>query len=172
MSNTKEGLSNELKRTVGNPFKEMGLEAETSLILGDKLVFIGSATWTKAEIDGVDNKGNTPRRQADFVYNFTPTYMYGSDNQNTFGLSILGTSKSYTQDDNALDMPAYAYVNLFSEIKLTNALSLWLNVSNLFDAVGITEVEANGDGAFNGDRLASARSISGSSSTVSLQFNF
>ena len=98
--------------------------------------------------------------------------MYGSDNQNTLGLSILGTSKSYAQDDNALVMPAYAYVNLFSEIKLTNALSLWLNVNNLFDAVGITEVEGNGDGAFNGDRLARARSISGRSSTVSLQFNF
>ena len=172
MSNTKEGLSNELNRTVGNPFKATGLEAETSLVLSDKFVFMGSATWTKAEIDGGDNKGNTPRRQADFVYNFTPTYMYGNDNQNTLGLSVLGTSKSYAQDDNALVMPAYAYVNLFSEVKLTKALSLWLNVNNLFDAVGITEVEGNGDGAFNGDRLARARSISGRSSTVSLQFNF
>jgi len=172
ISNTKEGLSNELNRTVGNPFKAMGLEAETSLVLSDKFVFVGSATWTKAEIDGGANKGNTPRRQADFVYNFTPTYMYGNDNQNTLGLSVLGTSKSYAQDDNALVMPGYAYVNLFSEIKLTNALSLWVNVNNLFDVVGITEVEGNGDGAFNGDRLARARSISGRSSTVSLQFKF
>ena len=172
MSNTKEGLSNELNRTVGNPFKALGVEAEASLTLGESIDVNGSVTWTKAEIDGGANKGNTPRRQADFVYNLSPTYSFGDNKQHILGLSVLGTTKSYAQDDNALVMPGYAYFNLLAKVGLTEGLSLGFNVNNLFDTVGITEVEGNGDGAFGTNRLARARSISGRSTTVSLQFKF
>ena len=171
MSNTDEGLSNELNRSVGNPFKAMGIEAETGLTFGN-FDINSSVTWTKAEIDGGANKGNTPRRQADFVYNLSPTYSFGETKQHIVGLSVLGTSKSYAQDDNALVMPGYAYFNLIAKIGLTEGLSLGFNVNNLFDSVGITEVEGNGDGAFGSDRLVRARSISGRSSTVSLQYKF
>ena len=54
MSNTEEGISNELNRTVGNPFKALGIEAETALAFGENFSFNGSLTWTKAEIDGGD----------------------------------------------------------------------------------------------------------------------
>ncbi|WP_396602293.1 TonB-dependent receptor domain-containing protein [Algibacter sp. R77976] len=172
MSNTDEGISNELNRTVGNPFKALGLEAETALAFGDNFSFNGSFTWTKAEIDGGDNKGNTPRRQADLVYNLSPSFNFGDDKQHAVALSVLGTSKSYAQDDNDLVMPAYAYFNLIGRAGLTKGLSLVLSVNNLFDTVGITEVEGNGDGAFGGDRLVRARSISGRSSTLSLQYKF
>ncbi len=171
MSNTDEGLSNELNRSVGNPFKAMGIEAETGLTFGD-FDLNGSVTWTKAEIDGGANKGNTPRRQADFVYNVSPTYSFGQTKQHIIGLSVLGTSKSYAQDDNDLVMPGYAYFNLIAKIALTKGLSLGFNVNNLFDSVGITEVEGNGDGPFGSDRLVRARSISGRSSTISLQYKF
>ncbi len=172
MSNTDEGLSNELNRTVGNPFKALGLEAETALAFGDNFSFNGSFTWTKAEIDGGDNKGNTPRRQADLVYNVSPSYNFGKNSQHGLALSVLGTSKSYAQDDNVLVMPAYAYFNLIGRAGLTEGLSLVLSVNNIFDTVGITEVEGNGDGAFGGNRLVRARSISGRSSTISLQYKF
>lgn len=172
MSNTDEGISNELNRTVGNPFKALGLEAETALAFGENFNFNGSFTWTKAEIDGGDNKGNTPRRQADLVYNLSPSYNFGDSRQHAVALSVLGTSKSYAQDDNDLVMPAYAYFNLIGRAGLTKGLSLVLSVNNLFDTVGITEVEGNGDGAFGNDRLVRARSISGRSSTLSLQYKF
>ncbi|MBU3820914.1 TonB-dependent receptor [Flavobacteriaceae bacterium XHP0103] len=172
MSKTDEGLSNELNRSVGNPFKALGIEAETALAFGDNFSVNGSVTWTKAEIDGDTNKGNTPRRQADFVYNVSPTYSFGKMSQHLLGLSMLGTSKSYAQDDNALVMPGYAYLNLFAKVGLTKGLSVVLNVNNMFDTVGITEVEGNGDGAFGSDRLVRARSISGRSSTISLQYKF
>lgn len=172
MSNTDEGLSNELNRSVGNPFKALGLEAETALAFGDNFSFNGSFTWTKAEIDGGDNKGNTPRRQADLVYNLSPSYNFGENSQHGIALSVLGTSKSYAQDDNDLVMPAYAYFNLIGRAGLTKGLSLVLSVNNLFDTVGITEVEGNGDGAFGSNRLVRARSISGRSSTLSLQYKF
>ncbi len=172
MSNTDEGLSNELNRSVGNPFKALGLEAETAIAFGDNFSFNGSFTWTKAEIDGGDNKGNTPRRQADLVYNLSPSYNFGDSSQHSLALSVLGTSKSYAQDDNALVMPAYAYFNLIGRVGLTEGLSLVLSMNNLFDTVGITEVEGNGDGVFGSSRLVRARSISGRSSTLSLQYKF
>ncbi|MDO7172047.1 TonB-dependent receptor [Mariniflexile sp. AS56] len=172
MSNTDEGLSNELNRSVGNPFKALGLEAETSLDFGDDFSFNGSFTWTKAEIDGGANKGNTPRRQADLVYNLSPSYNFGETSQHSVALSVLGTSKSYAQDDNDLVMPAYAYFNLIGRVGLTEGLSLVLSMNNIFDTVGITEVEGNGDGAFGSNRLVRARSISGRSSTISLQYKF
>lgn len=172
MSNTDEGLSNELNRSVGNPFKALGLEAETALAFGENFSFNGSFTWTKAEIDGGDNKGNTPRRQADLVYNLSPSYNFGKTSQHNVALSVLGTSKSYAQDDNDLVMPAYAYFNLIGRAGLTDGLSLVLSINNIFDTVGITEVEGNGDGAFGSDRLVRARSISGRSSTISLQYKF
>ncbi|WP_147678308.1 TonB-dependent receptor [Algibacter pacificus] len=171
-SKTDEGLSNELNRSVGNPFKAIGLEAETALSFGENMSFNGSFTWTKAEIDGGANKGNTPRRQADLVYNLSPSYLFGEANQHSVALSVLGTTKSYAQDDNSLVMPAYAYFNLVGRAGLTKGLSVVLSVNNLFDTIGITEVEGNGDGAFGSNRLVRARSISGRSSTVSLQYKF
>jgi len=86
-------------------------------------------------------------------------------------LSILGTTKSFAQDDNVLVMPGYAYFNLIGKIGLTDGLSLVLSANNLFDTVGITEVEGV-DGAFGSNRLARARSISGRSTTLSLQYKF
>ncbi|WNH14324.1 TonB-dependent receptor [Thalassobellus suaedae] len=172
MSNTDEGLSNELNRTVGNPFKALGLEVETAMAFGDNFSVNGSFTWTKAEIDGGANKGNTPRRQADLVYNVSPSYSFGENSQHSVALSMLGTTKSYAQDDNALVMPAYAYFNLIGRVGLTEGLSVVLSMNNIFDTVGITEVEGNGDGAFGTNRLVRARSISGSSSTISLQYKF
>jgi len=172
ISNTDEGLSNELNRSVGNPFKALGIEAETALSFGEKFNFNGSFTWTKAEIDGGDNKGNTPRRQADLVYNLSPSYNFGNSSQHSVALSVLGTTKSYAQDDNDLVMPGYAYFNLIGRAGLTKGLSLVLSVNNLFDTVGITEVEGNGDGAFGSNRLVRARSISGRSTTLALQYNF
>lgn len=172
MSNTDEGLSNELNRSVGNPFKALGIEAETALVFGENFNFNGSFTWTKAEIDGGANQGNTPRRQADLVYNLSPSYNFGENSQHGLALSVLGTTKSFAQDDNDLVMPAYAYFNLIGRAGLTDGLSLVLSVNNIFDTVGITEVEGNGDGAFGSDRLVRARSISGRSTTLSLQYKF
>lgn len=172
MSKTEEGLSNELNREVGNPFKAIGIEAETALAFGNNFSVNGSLTWTKAEIDGGDNKGNTPRRQADFVYNLAPSYNFGNNSKHSVALSVLGTSKSYAQDDNDLVMPGYAYFNLIGRAGLTEGLSLVLSVNNLFDTIGITEVEGNGDGAYGNNRLVRARSISGRSSTLSLQYKF
>ncbi len=169
-SKTEEGLSNELNNVVGSPFKAIGLELESAMKFGDFFSVNGSVTYTKAEIDGDgDNAGNAPRRQADFVYNLAPTYSFGKSKQHLLGLTLLGTSESYAQDDNDLVMPGYAYLNAVLRVGLTEGLSLSINTNNLFDTIGVTEVEGNGNISAG---LARARTISGRSTTMSLAYRF
>ena len=42
-------------------------------------------------------------------------------------------------------MPGYAYVNAVARVSLTKGLSLSINANNLFDTIGVTEVEGNGN---------------------------
>ena len=174
---TDEAAGTALNLNAGNKYKATGLEFEGSYNVGDFSV-VGSVTYTNATIiedrtSGVvgTNNGKTPKRQANFVYNLSPTYEFGSSKQHLVGLSILGTSKSFAGDDNTLIQPGYAYVNLLAKVGLTKGLSLAASVNNLFDTIGITEVEGL-DGAYNGDRLVRARAITGRSTTLSLQYKF
>ncbi len=66
-------------------------------------------------------------------------------------------------------MPGYAYLNAVVRVGLTEGLSLSLNANNLFDTVGVTEVEGNGNISAG---LAVARTISGRSTTMSLAYKF
>lgn len=174
---TDEAAGTALYLNAGNKYKATGLELEGTYNLNDFSV-IGSVTYTNAEIveDRTStvvgtNNTKTPKRQANFVYNLSPTYEFGSSKQHLLGLTVLGTSKSYATDDNNLIQPGYAYFNLLGKVGLTKGLSLAASVNNLFDTIGITEVEGV-DGAFAGDRLVRARSITGRSTTLSLQFKF
>ena len=96
-------------------------------------------------------------------------YSFGASKQHLLGITILGTSESFAQDDNDLVMPGYAYVNAVARVSLTKGLSLSVNANNLFDTIGVTEVEGNGNIAGG---LAAARTISGRSSTMTLQYRF
>lgn len=174
---TDEAAGTALNLNAGNKYKATGVEFEGAYNLDDFSV-IGSVTYTNAEIveDRTSsvvgtNNGKTPRRQANFVYNLSPTYEFGTSKQHLLGLSVLGTSKSFAGDDNNLIQPGYAYINLLAKVGLTKGLSLAASVNNLFDTIGITEVEGV-DGAFAGDRLVRARSITGRSTTLSLQYKF
>lgn len=174
---TDEAAGTALNLNAGNKYKATGLEFEGSYNLGDFSV-VGSITYTNATIveDRTStvvgtNNGKTPKRQADFVYNLSPTYVFGANKQNLLGLTVLGTSKSFATDDNNLIQPGYAYINLLAKVGLTKGLSLAASVNNLFDTIGITEVEGV-DGAYGTDRLVRARSITGRSTTLSLQYKF
>ena len=99
--------------------------------------------------------------------------MFGNDKQHVLGLAILGTSKSFAFDSNDLIQPGFAYVNLLGSVGLTEGLSLSLNINNLFDTVGITEVNGIDGAAINGsDRYVRARSITGRSSSLALRYKF
>ncbi|AUN29739.1 TonB-dependent receptor domain-containing protein [Niveispirillum cyanobacteriorum] len=159
------------QRFFDRTYTAKGIELEATYRY-EGFLLSGGATWTDAEIskDALTPavKGNTPRRQAKLVYQLTPSYSYEGY---TVGANIIGTTKSYAQDNNELVMPGYAQVNLFADAAITDGLSLSVNVNNLFNAKGLTEAE---EGSItNGiDNIIRARSINGRSSTATLKYSF
>lgn len=174
---TDEAAGFELQNTVGSKYTATGLEVESAFAFGNFSIN-GSATYTNAKIKedrggAGANNGNKPRRQADLVYNIAPTYNFGLEKQHLVALTVLGTTESFATDGNDLVQPGYAYINLLGRVGLTKGLSLSLNINNLFDTVGITEVEGQDGMAINGtDRYVRARSITGRSSALTLQYSF
>ena len=145
----------------GANFDAKGVEAEVSWRSG-AFSISGGATLTDANIASGDNKGKTPRRQAKLVYQLTPSYQIGDAEM---GVSIIGTSKSYAQDDNQVVLPSYTVVNLFASYELARNLQLSLGVNNLFNVVGYTEAEGQ-------NALYVARSINGRSAKATLKYSF
>lgn len=159
------------QRFFDRTYEAKGIELEASYRY-DGFLLTGGATWTDAEIskDALTPafKGNTPRRQAKLIYQVTPSYSYDVF---TIGANIIGTTKSYAQDNNELVMPGYAQVNLFGDVSITEGLSLSVNVNNLFNAKGLTEAE-EGSIVEGVDNIIRARSINGRSSTATLKYTF
>lgn len=159
------------QRFLDRVYKANGLELEAAWSVGG-FAINGGVTWTDAEIseDALDPTlvGNTPRRQADWVYQLTPSY---SADQWTVGLNVIGTTDSYAQDINELVMPGFVQVNLFGDYRIGEHWLVSLGVNNLFDAFGITESEEGSitDGVEN---IIRARSIPGRTTTLSLSYEF
>ena len=161
-------------RQIQRKYNSYGLELEGNYRVNNFSIN-GSVTYTKAKIaDDVITpslNGNKPRRQADFIFNVVPMYKFGKNKQNNFGFSVIGTTKSYAQDDNKLVMPGYAYVNPFLSFELTKGLSATLNINNVFDTIGITEVE-EGSITENTNNIVRARSINGRTTSLSIAYRF
>ncbi|QYJ87342.1 TonB-dependent receptor [Shewanella mesophila] len=150
-------------------YEAKGIELESAYYVGD-FDFKGSVTWTDAEIasDALnpDVVGNTPRRQADFIYSLMGRYNF---NRGSVGVNVIGTTDAYAQDNNDLTFDGYAQVNAFALYQLTDGLSLSLNVNNLFDTVGITEAE---EGSIPDNNIIRARTINGRTTTATLKYEF
>lgn len=159
------------QRFFDRTYEAKGIELEASYRYEGFMLTAGG-TWTDAEIskDALTPalKGNTPRRQADFIYQLTPSYSYDAF---TVGANIIGTTKSYAQDTNELVLPGYTQVNLFADYAITEGLVLSVNVNNLFNVKGLTESEEGSitEGTTN---IIRARSINGRTSTATLKYTF
>jgi outer membrane receptor protein involved in Fe transport len=126
-------------------------------------------TWTDAEIVGANDPsviGKTPRRQAEWIYSITPSYTH---RKFTAGLSFIGTSKAYTQDNNELVMPGFTYVNASASYELSKGLWVALSVNNLFNTIGVSEAE---EGSIPANGIVRARSIPGRTTSVTLRYLF
>lgn len=159
------------QRFFDRTYEAKGIELEAAYRTGIFDLRAG-ATWTDAEIskDAITpaNAGNTPRRQAKLIYQFTPAV----DLEKTrFGLNFVGTSKAYAQDNNQLVFPAFTQVNAFVTYRPVDRIELSLNANNLFNATGITEAE---EGAItnNTNNYIRARSINGRTVSASVRFDF
>ncbi|WP_026091894.1 TonB-dependent receptor domain-containing protein [Porphyrobacter sp. AAP82] len=149
-------------------YEAFGIELEGSYRTGPFSLTAG-ATWTDSEIkDALDATtiGNTPRRQADLVYQATAQY---ETDQFTLGANLVGTTDSYTQDSNQLKLPAYTQVNAFVAFRPIDRIEVGLNASNLFNAVGYTEAE---EGSIPANGIVRARSIAGRTVLASIRFDF
>jgi outer membrane receptor protein involved in Fe transport len=150
--------------STSNRYDAKGAELEAAWSLGDFRIN-GGLTWTDAEIVGAAAGqqaivGNTPRRQARITYQLAPSYTQGPL---TLGGSLVGTGRSWADDANTIDMPAFRVVNLFARYQFTSQLSLSLSVNNLFDKIGYTEVEGDGH---------AARSVGGRAVKMGLNYSF
>lgn len=159
------------QRFFDRTYEAKGIELEASYRY-EGFSLTAGGTWTDAEIskDALTPalKGNKPRRQADFIYQLTPSYSYDVF---TVGANIIGTTKSYAQDSNELVLPAYTQVNLFADYAITEGLVLSVNVNNLFNAKGLTESE-EGSITQGQTNIIRARSINGRTSTATLKYTF
>jgi outer membrane receptor protein involved in Fe transport len=150
--------------STANSYDAKGVELEAAYRAGDLLVN-GGLTYTHARITatapGAESViGNAPRRQADVVYQFAPSYTVG---KTQFGVTVVGTGKSWGDDAHTITLPAYHVVHGFLNYQLSEKVSLALSANNLFNVIGYTEIEGDGH---------AARSISGRAVKLSARYAF
>jgi outer membrane receptor protein involved in Fe transport len=131
----------------------------------------GGLTYTKAEITSGTNVGNQPRRQPKLMYNFIPSLKFGKSRSNAFGLSFIGQSKAFTQDENKLVMKGYTIVNGFVDFTITKGLSMNLSGNNILNTLAITEAE-EGSISENSVNYVRARPLPGRSISMALTYRF
>ena len=157
------------QRFFDRKYEAMGLELEAAYSM-DSFDVYGNVTYTDAEIakDALNPAvvGNTPRRQADFVYSLTGKYTF---DDSAVGINLIGSTAAYAQDNNELRFSPYTQVNLFADYSLTESLTVSLNINNAFDADGITEAE---EGVTPDNGIIRARTLTGRSSTVTFRYDF
>jgi len=136
---------------------------------GEDFSIRGGRTFVDAEITSGENGGNKPRRQPDLVYSFSPSYTIAK--KHVIGISFIGQTEAFAQDNNELVMPGFMMLNLFASARLSDGLSLTLNGNNLLDTIGITESE-EGSIVENQVNFIRARSIVGRNMSMTLRYTF
>ena len=157
------------QRFFDRKYEAQGIELESSYYLGD-FDLRGSLTWTDAEIaeDALTPEvvGNSPRRQADFVYSLIGRYNF---EQGSAGISLIGSTDAYAQDNNDLEFDGYTQVNLFASYALSENLTASININNAFDTTGITEAE---EGSIPANNIIRARTLTGRTTSLTLKYDF
>lgn len=151
-------------------YEANGIELEGDYSITNAFSVRGNATWSDAEISADATNpavvGNTPRRQADFIWTITPEYAL---NRFAVGATLQGSTDYYLGDSNELRQDGYNLIHLYATWYLTDALSASINVNNLTDEFVLTESEETAASA--GD-FVRARPLSGRSSSLALRYAF
>ena len=152
-------------RVTRTKYDSKGLELEGAYRAGG-FAINGGVTYTHSTVKSSTNAaivGKTPKRQAKFVYQLSPTYSFGDA---TVGASIVGTTDS--KDDSpagpvSVTLPAYTTVNAFANYQITPTVMLGLGVNNLFDTLAYTE---------SNDGRGAARALTGRTARATLKVTF
>ncbi|MFN3818883.1 TonB-dependent receptor domain-containing protein [Blastomonas sp.] len=150
-------------------YRATGVELEGGVHRGPFSLMLG-ATYTKAKItkDLLDASltGKEPRHQPDWTFTATPQVDLGAA---VLGASIVGMTKSFAQDSNLLVMPGFTTVDLFTQIKVFKGGTVTLNANNVFNKLGIFEVN---QASVPANGIGFARAINGRTISGSLRFDF
>lgn len=167
-TNEAGGFEATTQQIIQNNYNAFGAELEAVLKVNNKIDVRGGLTYTHAQISSGDNMGNKPRRQADLIFSLVPSYSF---QKLSAGVSIMGTTKSFAQDNNKLILPGYTVVSPYVSYNISKRLTLGINANNLFNALGFTESEEGAiiEGKSN---IIRARSITRRTIGGSLNFNF
>ncbi|WP_404366287.1 TonB-dependent receptor [Sphingomonas sp. MMS24-J45] len=150
-------------------YRAYGAEFEGSYQRGP-FSLTASATYTHAEIksDSTDATlaGNTPRHQPKLIVQAMPVIDFGPV---AFGSTLVYTGSSYAQDVNKLKMPAFTTVNAFIEYRPIDRVTVSINGSNVFNALGVIDVS---QGTLPADGIVTPRVMNGRTISAALRFNF
>ncbi|TPG42454.1 TonB-dependent receptor [Sphingomonas koreensis] len=153
---------------ISRDYRAYGAEFEGNVAVGAFNLY-GGLTYTDAKItkDAItpEDIGNVPQRQAKWVYQLRPTLSFPIGD---IGATLVGTSSAPADNVGTLRQPGYTVIGLFADANLTSALQVQFHVDNLFDVVGITEV----DQFPNAAGVGSARSILGRQVSAGVKFRF
>jgi outer membrane receptor protein involved in Fe transport len=150
-------------------YKADGVELEGTFTRGVFNLMV-AATWTRAEITedriGGIFTGRDPRHQPDWVLVAVPQLDFGKI---ALGANIVTITGSFAQDSNQLTMPGFTEVGAFIEARPADNLRLSVTAQNLFDTLGIFEVNQSNVPA-NG--IGFARAANGRTVQASLALSF
>jgi outer membrane receptor protein involved in Fe transport len=158
--NVLNGAANATNRS----YEAEGVELEGTFTRGVFNLML-AATYTQAKIteDRVGGvfTGREPRHQPDWVFVAVPQVDLG---RFAAGANIVTITGSYAQDSNLLRMPGFTTVGAYVEYEPAENLRLTVSAQNLFDTLGIFEVNqasvpANGIGFA---RAANGRTVQAS----------
>jgi len=159
---TKEGNYDVTTRILSaNQYSAQGVEIESGYHIGGFQIR-GGFTYTDASIIGASDPtiiGDQPHRLAKYIYQVSPSYTW---EKFTIGGSVIGTAKSFGDDQNTIVQPAFCTVNAYAKYELSERASVSVSANNLFNTIGWTEYD-NGQGA---------RSINGQTIKASLAYKF
>ena len=150
-------------------YKADGVELEGTFNRGIFNLML-AATYTQAKISedriGGVFTGKEPRHQPDWVFVAVPQVDFGKV---AAGANIVTITGSYAQDNNQLRMPGFTLVDAFVEAEPAENLRLTVSAQNLFNTLGIFEVNQS---AVPANGVGFARAANGRTVQASLALSF
>lgn len=150
-------------------FRAKGIEFEGGFRKGIASITAG-ATYTKAKIaeDKVTPalNGAVPANQPDLIFQVTPQI---ETDRFAVGAVLIGTTDSYTGNENKLRMPGYVTTNAFAQFNVTDSLLLSVNAANLFNVRALTGVT---EGEIPANGIVRVRTLAGRTVSGTVRFNF
>ena len=159
---TNSDFTNLAEPYINDIFHAYGLEIEAAARFHDFSIH-GGVTYTDSTVaSALDNPrsvGKQPGNLARWIYQVTPSYSHGPL---AVGFNLIGQSDSYVDNLDTTIEPGFVEVNLFVQYDFRCGIQLSIRGNNLFNAIGLTEVESTNVG----------RSINGRTFEGTVKYSF